>query len=159
VFRNTGSTFADVSVACGVLGGHLEAAAAADIDRDGRIDLVEVRKTALLWQRNLGTSFAPARTIKTLTYGYEIAVGDADGDGLLDIYVLQSATSWNPADFLLLNRQGSWVSIQGPSMTGIASDVEALSTRGAGRPVDFVVLNGGGGLKGPIKVVRLTFIP
>jgi hypothetical protein len=157
VFRNTGTDLADVSSTCGVPGGHVQAAAAADLDRDGRIDIVVVRKTVASWQRNLGTTFASARTIKSLTNGYEVAVGDADGDGLQDVYVLQSATTFNPPDFVLLNRTSSWVSVQAPSMTGIASDVEALALRGPGRPVDFVVLNGGGGLKGPVKVLRLNF--
>jgi FG-GAP-like repeat len=156
LFRNTGSNFLDVSTTCAIPGGHVQAAAAADIDHDGRTDLVEVRKTSVAWQRNLGTTFAPAHTIRALTYGSEVAVADADGDGLDDVYVQQAATSWNPPDFVFLNRRTSWISVQAPSMAGRASDVEALALRGAGRPVDFVVLNGSGNLRGPVKVLRLT---
>ena len=107
-------------------------------------------------RRSLTLTFAPARTIRALTYGSEVAVADADGDGLDDVYVQQATTTWNPPGFVFLNRRTSWISVQAPSMAGRASDVEALALRGAGRPVDFVVLNGGGNLRGPVKVLRLT---
>lgn len=156
LFRNTGSAFVDVSTTSGVFGAHLEGVDTADVDADGLTDIVGVRAPLVIWQENLGTRFAGPRTIKQLTKGFDVVVGDADGDSLADVYVQQSATTWNPADFVLLNRKGSWISLQAPAMGGIASDVEALRLRSSGTAMDFVVLNGGRDLRGPTVVLRLV---
>ena len=156
LFLNNSTSFSDVSSRFGLPGHHVMAVARADVDVDGALDLVEVRSTVVQWQRNLGSSFGPPRAIRTLTHGWEVAVADADGDSLADVYVLQSAATWNPDDYLLLNHRGSWISVTAPSMDGEGSDVEPLALRAGGQPEDFVVLNGGRDRPGPVKVLRLA---
>ena len=155
LFLNTGTSFSDESSRFGLPGRHVMAMARADIDGDGVVDLVEVRATAVEWQRNLGSSFGSPRVIRSLSDGWEVAVADADGDSLQDVYVLQSAATWNPTDYLMLNRRGSWVSVPAPSMDGEGSDVEPLTLR-VDQLAHFVVLNGGRDLPGPVKVLQLA---
>jgi FG-GAP-like repeat len=154
LFRNTGSSFVDVAAQVGLATGHIQDAELADIDADGRADLVEIRVDALSWQRNLGGTFAPAHPITPVSHGWEVAVADADGDGLVDVYAQRSSSTLNPPDLLCLNRGGSWSVVTMPTMAGHGSDVEGLRLW-PGRPPVFVVLNGGYGAIGPVKVLQL----
>jgi hypothetical protein len=155
LFRNTGTSFVDASVQAGVAAGHLQDAHEADVDGDGRPDLVELRVGTLSWQRNLGATYASARVIASFSEGWEVVVGDADGDGLVDMYVQRSSRTSNPFDLLCLNRSGSWSIMTMPAMAGHGSDVEALRLW-PGRPPVFVVLNGGYDSVGPVKVLQLV---
>jgi hypothetical protein len=142
LFRNTGSSFIEVAAQVGLAAGHVQDAELADIDADGRADLVEIRVGSVSWQRNLGGTFSPARVITPLSNGWEVAVADADGDRLVDVYAQRSSIASNPPDLLCLNRGGSWSIMTTPTMSGHGSDVEALRLW-TGRPPVFVVLNGG----------------
>jgi hypothetical protein len=155
LFRNTGTRFVDVSTAVGLATGHVQDVERADIDADGRLDLVELRAGSASWQRNLGATFAPARTITSLTDGWSLAVGDADGDGSIDVYAQRSSETSNPPDLVCLNRAGSWSVVTMPVMSGHGTDVAALRLW-PNRPPVFVVLNGGWDTVGPVKVLRLV---
>ena len=56
------------------------------------------------YQLNAGGTFGAAKTMTTLTKGLATTLGDSDGDGDLDVYVLQTADSTgNLPDYLLVN--------------------------------------------------------
>jgi VCBS repeat protein len=155
LFRNTGGSFVDASTAVGLATGHVQDVERADVDGDGRLDLIELSASSVSWQQNLGPTFDAPRTIGTFTDGVSAAVGDADGDGLVDVYALRSSQTSNPPDLLYLNRSGSWPVMTMPAMAGHGTDVAALRLW-PNRPPVFVVLNGGWDTAGPVKVLQLT---
>jgi hypothetical protein len=155
LFRNTGSSFTDVASEVGLAAGHVQDVEHTDVNADGRADLVEIRVGSVGWQRNLGGTFGPERPITGLTDGWSVAVGDADGDGLVDVYAQRASSTSNPPDLLCLNRGGSWSVMTMPAMSGHGSDVEALRLW-PNRPPVFVVLNGGFGVAAPVRVLRLV---
>ena len=77
------------------------AAVVADIDNDGRPDLVWLPsyvdgRLELVWARNLGTGLAPTQRLAlagTDSAGglFDLAVGDIDGDGRVDVLLSLSA--------------------------------------------------------------------
>ena len=72
--------------------------------------------------------------------GQSVALGDANGDGRLDIYAVRSGATTDLPDILLLNQAGPWMRIRIPATTGTGTDVRALRVLPA--KVDFLVLNG-----------------
>lgn len=158
--NNGGTSFSLVS--SGVSG--LTAATAdivvADINHDGRPDLVEAQKSSFAYQLNRGGDsprFAAPVRIRTITSGEgrSVAVADADGDGDLDVYAMagNGNNSGNPADYLLVNNGSlSFTAIAAPASTGQADEVIAL-TPVPGGPAQFLSLNGGGKTGGPIQLM------
>ena len=159
LFKNDqGRGFTDVS---SVLGAHVSAVGAvmADVNHDGRADLITLTSTALAerLQRADGT-FAPPHTILTLHAGMALAVGDVNGDHNPDIYVVGGRTgNINAPDYLLLgNATGGFTTQPIPETTvGYGDRVYALDCNRDGL-TDFLVLNGGGdsaNVPGPIQLL------
>ena len=159
LFRNNqGRGFQDVSL---VLGAHVSAvdAAMADVNHDGRPDLLTLTSTTLAerLQRADGT-FAPPHTILNLHAGMTLAVGDVNGDHLPDIYVVGGrAGNANAPDYLLLgNATGGFTTQPIPETTvGYGDRVYTLDYNHDGL-TDFLVLNGGGdsaNIPGPIQLL------
>jgi hypothetical protein len=156
--NNQGRGFTDVT---SVLGTRMSAvdAAMADVNHDGRPDLLTLTSTALAdrLQRADGT-FAPAHTILTLHAGMALAVGDVNGDQVPDIYVVGGRTgNINAPDYLLLgNAAGGFTARPIPETSvGYGDRVYALDYNRDGL-TDFIVLNGGGdsaNVPGPIQLL------
>jgi hypothetical protein len=156
--NNQGRGFTDVS---SVLGGSAGAtdAAMADVNHDGRADLLTLTSTALAerLQRADGT-FAPPRTILTLHAGMTLAVGDVNADHNPDIYVVGGRTgNANAPDYLLLgDATGGYTTQPIPETTvGYGDRVYALGYNRDGL-TDFLVLNGAGdsaNIPGPIQLL------
>ena len=79
-------------------------AAAADLDGDGRTDLVQLSRSRLAVSLQRSGRLVRVATIG-LTAGTAIGIGDADGDGDPDLYVVEGGYGRNASDRLLLN---SW---------------------------------------------------
>jgi len=76
---------------------------------DGKLDLVTVFPQGFEVRLNRGGRFPKADYSFPLRSGWNLAVGDANGDGHPDVYILQRDNGTVP-DLLLLNR-GSGVSL------------------------------------------------
>jgi hypothetical protein len=115
----------------------------ADLNGDGRLDLVIATPGVLEVRLNEHGRFPTASYHLTLGDGRDLAVGDADGDGDQDIYVLQGG-AW--PDLLLMNRGSgtSYVSFPGlpQATTGEGDKVQAIPNwKGTSRAA-FLVNNG-----------------
>jgi hypothetical protein len=158
--NNGGQSFTQVS---GSASGVTTAAAdevVADINGDGRPDLVSANKGFFAYQLNRGTNsprFAAPVRIRTITSGEgrSVAVADADGDGDLDVYAMagNGNNAGNPTDYLLINNGSlTFTALAAPAATGQADEVVALQPV-VGSPAQFLALNGGGKTGGPIQLM------
>jgi hypothetical protein len=127
-----------------------------DLDRDDADDLVTVTKSrADVWRRTGTSSFAKAWSSPRTSGARSVAVADATGDGLPDIYV----TTWsqnnsipNPPDFLFVDTGGfSFTSATIPMATAGQGASAAVVLYGSSTA--FLVANGPSGWKGPIQVI------
>jgi hypothetical protein len=132
----------------------------ADMNGDGKLDVVEINPTNLKVDLQSGGTFSPAAT-ETLAAGQTFATGDANGDGALDIYVANGKTDTqaNAPDLVLLNdgTGTNFTQMSVPSTTqGAAEAVTAIDYDGNGL-TDFLVENGNGGKPGPVQLI--AFLP
>ena len=150
------------------IGGRLGALAAAtsarlaDLNGDGRFDLVAVLPGELLVQLGSAAGFGPAVRVTTLSAGRWVALGDANGDGYLDVYVVQSCIHGvNQPDVLYLNDgAGGLAAASIPQADQGCGDVVATIDYDADGMDDFLVSNGKGqahGLPavGPLQLITL----
>ncbi|MCB0908285.1 MAG: VCBS repeat-containing protein [Nocardioidaceae bacterium] len=156
-YRNTGSGFVDATSSLNL--GKVADAAVADLNGDGVADLVLADVNGATYRRGTATGFASAVRIFTApgsADGFALAIGDVQGDGLPDIYVLTDSTTskTNPPDRLLVNHGAfSFVALTPPNTTsGMGDDVAAVDVTGNG--VDqFLVLNGADTNNGPVQLI------
>ncbi|WP_459976001.1 FG-GAP repeat domain-containing protein [Nocardioides pyridinolyticus] len=157
--NNRGTGFTDVSAANGLTGTHLDADF-GDLDRDGDQDLVTA-----VWGRyeyrlnSAGTLGAPVRVFTVASSGGSraVALGDAEGDGDLDVYGLISnvPAATNPDDVLLRNDALTFIPIPVPRAAGVGDAVAALDGN-QDRRAEFLVLNGVE-TSGPTQRIELRF--
>lgn len=109
LFRNTGhGRFTDITAAAGLSGERSTARACfADFDGDGHPDLVEVgtrrdQRASVRLYRNAGSRFVEQTTsgLSGRASAVDCAVGDYNGDGKLDLFVLY----WQSPAVLYANR-------------------------------------------------------
>ena len=92
VFRNEAGTLTEVAGALGLSSiADPRDAEFADINKDGKLDLVIARHTKIELRINRNNTFGTVDFSKVVDGGTEVAIGDADGDGWKDIY----AVMWN----------------------------------------------------------------
>jgi hypothetical protein len=154
--------FTDVTSALGLSGVWL-GATFADLNNDGRLDLVMIKKSAL--QVRLQQSdgrFNVVSISKKLVGGRALAVGDINADSYLDVYALQGASgpsgAPNPPDIMYRNAGGtSLVPVTIPETSaGNGASVSEIDYNHDGI-ADFLVTNGARKLKGPVQLI--TFPP
>ncbi len=101
-------------------------------------------------------TFTTAKFSRALTAGRDAAVGDSNGDGRLDIYVMQGQakpTLLNPPDVMLLSTATSWESVTIPQTSaGCGSSVAVLDFDANGLD-DYLVSNGARGVAGPTMLI------
>jgi FG-GAP-like repeat len=159
VYDNAGGTWSDATAAVGLPTWGRRDAELADVNRDGRLDLLTVTATRLEVKLNASGRFPTTNYALPLTDGRDLAVGDAEGDGDQDIYVLQGTNATVP-DRLLLN-QGSGASYVGfaglpQATTGNGDRVQAIpGWKGTARAA-FLVNNGFEAATGPRQLIELV---
>jgi hypothetical protein len=155
LYRNNGGQgFTETTSTVGIITAKRLDADFGDLNRDGYLDVVSINGANVKYQLNMGGTFGAAKTMMTLTKGLATTLGDSDGDGDLDVYVLQTADSTgNLPDFLLVNSGLSFSRVQAPAAGGSGDTVESLDYDGNGT-MDFVVLNGHLSAAGPTQLLR-----
>ena len=147
VYDNSGGSWSDATAAVGLPTSPRSDAELADLNRDGWLDLVTVTGPRLEVRLNTGGRFPTIGYSLALSDGRDLAVGDADGDGDPDIYVVQGENATVP-DLLLLNRGSgaSYVSFSGlPQVTtGDGDTAQAIPNWKGTNRAAFLVNNGRG---------------
>ena len=165
IYRNRSHRrFSDVTAASGfpviASGGtektpYYQNADLADLDRDRDLDLVGIRDDRLTYRLNDGHGvFRAQQVIKRITGGRDVATGDADDDGDIDIYALRSNdpyTDLNRRDVLFVNAGLRFSRHVAPYASGRADTVERLNYDADG-DADFLVLNGKD-VPGPVQLI------
>ena len=100
-------------------------------------------------------AFASPQIVFVVTEGQSAALGDSDGNGDIDIYVVQSAKTDEAPDVLLLNAGLVFAAVDVPATTGLGDTVVAIDSDGDGN-VEFLVLNGREPAEGPVQLLRLV---
>jgi hypothetical protein len=159
VFDNNGGSWSDAMAAVGLPALGRRDAELADLNRDGRLDLVLVSQPALEVRLNQSGRFPTTNYELALADGRDVAVGDAEGDGDQDIYALQGTNATVP-DLLLMN-QGSGTSYtQFPGLpqasSGNGSRVQAIPNWKGTRRAAFLVNNGHYDSLGPRQLIELV---
>ena len=162
IYRNRrGEDFSSIEGRLGALAWATNARL-ADLNGDGRFDLVAVLPGELLVQLGSTAGFGPAVRVTSLSAGRWVALGDANGDGHLDVFVVQSCIHGvNQPDVLYLNDGGGVLTAAPISQTDQGcGDVAATIDYDADGMDDFLVTNGKGqahGLPavGPLQLITM----
>lgn len=141
--NEAGLAFTDVTASLGIAPTAYSDADFADLNHDATVDLVSIRKNNVTYQLFQNGRFSPPRVIRTLTAGRSLALGDADGDGFIDVYALQGSATANPTDYIMLNKNLNFsTALPVPdSASGHGDTVGAIDYNGDG-VMDFNALNG-----------------
>lgn len=137
----------------------------ADLDGDHDPDLVTSSYARFAYHLNENGHFGAQRLIARVDghdQGRSIALGDADGDGDIDVYgMVGRGLRHNPDDWIYLNdglgpRGLHFTAIHVPHAGGAADDVTAVRPWRNGRTA-FLVLNGRKRfVNGPIQLIRVV---
>ena len=150
LYHATGGRFRDVTSRHGIRSIGETDAELAPLDGDGRADLIQLSASRIRVSLKEDGRFHVVFE-RRIEDGVALAVGDVDGDGDLDIYVLRQKDRRGDDDVLLLNRDGAqaWRAIRVPSRPGgAADDVYPIDFDADGR-TDFLALNGKDSTPGP----------
>jgi FG-GAP-like repeat len=129
----------------------------ADLNGDGKLDLVLVAPQGLEVRLNRSGRFDTVDYSLPLTSGWNLAVGDANGDGHQDIYVLQRDNGTVPDLMLLGNGSGTGFTrfTDMPQASGGEGDsVQAIPGFDGTRRAAFLVNNGYEDTAGPRQLIE-----
>jgi hypothetical protein len=156
LYRNDGGTrYADVTTRSGLTTGAWRHAVMADLNRDGLLDIAGITGGTSRFIIQLGTgagTFGAPALRRALTIGRQVGVGDADGNGSQDIYIVQGDS--NP-DILLLNAGNGIRFTESPlpkASFGAGQSVVPFDHDQNGT-VDMLVMNGYETTLGPIQLI------
>ena len=156
VYRNQGGKLVDRTKALGVKPiGDLDVTM-ADVNGDGKQDLIQLGGNRVRVSVRTRTGFRKVYEGKT-NKAQAVAAGDVNGDKRADIYIVRGGLDLNRADQLLVNNgKGTrFTSVKIPQAgpkNGRGDDVVALDYDRNGL-TDFVVVNGKGKNAGPIQLL------
>jgi hypothetical protein len=157
LYRNDGGNgFTDVTAGSGLASGAWRYAVMADVNKDGWMDVVGFNTNATQFRIQIahvgGTTFGTPVGTRAVSAGAEVGVGDTNGDGNPDVYIVTGST--NPDTLLLGNGSGTqWTVSPTPQATsGNGQSVIPFNYDQNGT-VDMIVMNGADGTTGPIQLV------
>jgi hypothetical protein len=156
VYRNDGGKLHERSAAMGIVPiGDIDVTL-ADVDGDGRRDLIQLSGNRLRISRRTQGGFKRIYQL-AVDKAVAIATGDVNGDKRADIYIARGGQGGNRPDRLLVNdgKGRSFTSVRIPQVgtkAGRADDVVAIDHDRNGL-TDFIVLNGRGREPGPIQLL------
>jgi hypothetical protein len=160
LFRNDhGRGFHDVTADVGLHDVEARDVVVTDLTGDGRPDLVVVDRRGVTLHLNEGGTFRAAHHLP-VDDGFRLAVGDADGDGHPDIYVMRTKSVPAPdvPDMLLIGNGSctEWRTIMLPTVEGTVRDdaVYAIDYDRDGRS-EFLVLHGHSLHAAPLQLIAL----
>jgi FG-GAP-like repeat len=147
LYRRRSSGFRDVTEAAGLPGVLATAARFADLDGNGRLDLVFTQKRRLTVALQGHSHRFSTVLHRPLRHGHGLAVGNPDGDRDPDIYVVEGCVDGRDMpDWLFVVSRGARSfepQRAGRVATGCGDTAEAFDFDRDGMD-EFVVLNGGG---------------
>jgi hypothetical protein len=145
IYDNKGGKWSDATAKFGLPTWARGDAELADMNGDGKLDLITVFPTGLEVRLNQGGRFLATSYFSKLTAGRDLAIGDANGDGHPDIYVVQRDNGTVP-DLLLLNRGSGTSYMRFTDMpqatTGEGDTAQAIPHYEGTRRAAFLVNNG-----------------
>jgi FG-GAP-like repeat len=158
LYRNLGGRFAEDTKGFGMSKDAVRTAEFADLNGDGRPDLVIVQGPKVQMYLDERGHYEAAFT-QPVNDGRDVAFGDVDGDGDLDVYVQQGSHT-DADDVLLLNRGDGRAFALGPKLPqpreGAGDMVIGMPDwRGTGRAA-FIVNNGYQEHAGPRQLIVFT---
>jgi hypothetical protein len=166
LYRNTGTGFVESRDAVGLT--PITNATLGDLNRDGIPDLVTSADTGFDYRlgKAAGGFNAPVHIASAPqgTIGWDVAVGDINGDGWPDVYAqigsplvyVTDGGMSNPDDKVYINVGLNFTPLAVPAASGGASAVVALQPQPGGAS-QFLVLNGILTYAGPIQLI--TYAP
>lgn len=157
-YKNHGGVFSDVTAGTAYRSAPARQIELADVNRDGRPDLLITQQKKLAIWLNQGGGFPRETTSWPLQEGRDVAVGDVSLDGAPDIYVVQGKNSAYK-DIMLLNN-GSGTGFRSIAIPPVAAGDGDLATpipnwRGTGRAA-FLVTNGKWSGRGPFELITFS---
>jgi len=159
LFHNDlGVRFTDATATSGLSRTNFNDAEFGDLDRDGDLDLVSIVAGRVSYRLNSGMgTFGTDVTIKSLQHGRSLALGDADGNGTVDVYALTGnlRDRTNPDDVILLNTRLRFSAVWVPAAGGIGDAVTALDWNRDGK-TEFLVLNGAEDARARNQLIKLV---
>jgi hypothetical protein len=162
LFRNRpveggGRRLVGVAADLGIALRGVRSARLARINGDGLLDLVVVGSRRLtVWPGNGDGGFDPPAFVRDLTAGNWVAVGDVDGRGGRDLFVVQgcNGTATNIRDVLLLHTRGfDFRAVPAPSAPRGCGDTAAMLDLDGDGADEVVVGNGRWASRGPLQVL------
>lgn len=166
LYRNDrGRGFIEITNAVGLISTdarRAEDAAMADVNSDGRADLITLTLTrvAVQLQRQTGEFAAASFSLGSLKGGRALAVGDVNADHRPDVYVVTSratTSTGNEPDLMLVGLAGGGFSRTPiPQTTAGSGDVAYALDYNHDSLTDFLVLNGLNQFAGPVQLIRFT---
>ena len=153
LIRNTKKGLDDVTRKMGIPTFGEKDAEIVDLNKDGKLDLVQLSETKLRVSLLRKGAFKKVYERK-LTDGRAIAGGDVNGDKQGDLYIVRSGPDGNSPDVMLINIGWGrdWKSLVIPQVSGGSGDDAYAIDHDDNGLDDFLVLNGHN-LKGPTQLI------